>query len=89
MTVDETAVILKRTNRTVHNLLRRGKLTPHRFDDSKRTWINLDEIEEHLMERAGATGHPGVKTNSNRMKWLRRWHPEIFPHSSGSGNSPK
>lgn len=87
MTVDEAAAILKRTSRTVHNLMRKGKLTPYHFDDSKRTWINLDDIEEHLRERAGAD-EQGVKVNPDRMKWLRRWHPEIFPQP-GSGSSPK
>jgi hypothetical protein len=41
--------------------------------------INLDDIEELLRKRSGLPIEPRVQVNPDRMKWLRRWHPEVFP----------
>lgn len=77
--VDEAAAFLNTSRRTIFNRIKSGRLSSRKLEGSKKLWLPLSDLEREVSEKSGPRGSPEVRVDPGRMKWLRRWHPEIFP----------
>lgn len=86
--IDEAALILKCTRRTVFNYIRRGNLIAHRIESSKKTWLEGIEVTRFAQVDKTLRSPKSAKEPSH-WKVLRRFHTNLFPELLQSESSPK